>query len=166
MQHVIAGQANTVTYDVVNKTTGSPIITGTVTGYLVALTGDEAGRWWNASGVAYADTASSAGNMTFKGNSLWTLSIVSAAWAAGVVYAFYAVESGSLNVVYNDVFRCPDGSDATGDNQTTIIGHLNDIKDGSDGDFAGSESLHDIKATVIGVNQTDLTTSTTILKSG
>jgi len=106
MQNAKPGQANTVAYDLVNKSTGSPITAGTVTAYLLAMTGDNAGKWWDAAGGAFADAEASAGAMANVARSLWTVSIAAGAWTAGVAYQLYAHESGSLNCVYTEQIVC------------------------------------------------------------
>lgn len=101
MQRFTAATANKLTADMVAKASGDAITTGTVTGYLVANTGTNTGKWWNASGATWAATETSSGAMTFKGGSSWQVSIVADAWTHGVAYTFYATESGSLHVPYS-----------------------------------------------------------------
>jgi len=102
MQQAIPGQANTVRYDVVNKTTTDPITSGVVTAYLRCIDGDNAGKWWDAAGAVWSDTEASAGAMTYKGGSSWSVEIAAAAWLPGVSYDLYAVESGGLNLLYTE----------------------------------------------------------------
>jgi len=103
MQSFSAGQANTVFLDVVTKTTGSPITSGTVNFYLIDKDGDNAGKWFRASDSTWQAAESSAGEAAFKGGAAWELEIESAAWASGVNYELYAKESGDLNVIYTDL---------------------------------------------------------------
>jgi len=102
MQTFIAGQANTVYLDVIAKATGDAITSGTVNFYLIALTGDNAGKWFKASDSSWQAAESSAGAASYKGGAAWSLSIAAAAWDSGVNYIAYAKESGDLNIVYNE----------------------------------------------------------------
>lgn len=97
-----AGTANTVSLDVVAKSDGSPISAGTVNFYLIAVDGDNAGKWFKAADSSWSATEASAGAATYKGGALWQLSIAAAAWINGVTYELYAKESGDLNVVYTE----------------------------------------------------------------
>ena len=102
MQQAIPGQANTVRYDVVNKTTAEAITSGVVTAYLRCSEGAQAGKYWDAAGAVWSDTEASAGAMTYKGGSSWSVEIAAAAWLPGVSYDLYAVESGGLNLLYTE----------------------------------------------------------------
>jgi len=104
-----AAIANKVTLDMVAKATGSAITTGTVTAYLIADSGDNTGKWWNAGAGTWSATEVSAGIMTFKGGSSWQVSIAAGAWEADVKYTAYGTESGSLNIPYSEIV-----SDKTG----------------------------------------------------
>jgi hypothetical protein len=103
MQTFNSGQANTVIADLVAKSDGSAITAGTANFYLVALSGDNAGKWFRASDSSWQAAEASAGAAAFKGSSQWQLSIVAAAWTAGVKYSLYAKESGNLNIPYSDI---------------------------------------------------------------
>jgi hypothetical protein len=102
MQHALPGQANKVRYDVVNKTTTEPIISGTVTAYLRCIDGVNAGKWWDAAGADWSDTEASAGAMAYKGGASWQVEIAAGAWLPGVSYDLYAKESGGLNLIYTE----------------------------------------------------------------
>jgi len=104
MQTFTAGQANTVFLDVVAKASGDAITSGTVNFYLIALTGDNAGKWFRASDSSWQAAESSAGAATYDGGSAWSLSIEATAWISGVDYRLYAIESGSLNIVYDQYY--------------------------------------------------------------
>ena len=109
MQTFTPGQANTVHRDVVNKSTGAPITTGTVTVYLIALSGANAGKWFQTSDDSWSATEAAAGTATHKANGHWTASIDAAAWTAGVRYELYAKESGSLDIPYSEEVACKTG---------------------------------------------------------
>lgn len=102
MQQAIPGQANTVRYDVVNKTTAEPIVLGVVTAYLRCVDGDNAGKWWDAVAEDWSETEASAGVMEYEGGSCWSVAIAAAAWLPGVSYDLYARESGNLNLLYTE----------------------------------------------------------------
>lgn len=98
MQTFTAGQANTITADVVARADGTPIVAGTVTGYLRALSSTNAAKWFRASDSSWQAGESSAGAMSHGADGHWTVSIVAAAWTAGVRYVAYAKESGDLHI--------------------------------------------------------------------
>jgi len=102
MQTYTAATANTVKLDVVAKATGSAITAGTVNFYLIAVDGDNAGKWFRAADSSWQPAEASAGAATYKGGSLWQLSIAAAAWINGVTYNLYAKETGDLNVIYTE----------------------------------------------------------------
>jgi len=102
MQSAKAGQSNVMTVDVLNNTSGAAITTGTVTAYLRALTGDNAGKWFRASDSTWQAAEASAGAMVYKAGSVWDVTIVSAAWITGVTYSLYGKESGDLNIPYSE----------------------------------------------------------------
>jgi len=102
MQQAIPGQANTVRYDVVNKTTAETIVLGVVTAYLRCVDGDNAGKWWDATAEGWSETEASAGVMEYEGGSCWSVAIAAAAWLPGVSYDLYARESGNLNLLYTE----------------------------------------------------------------
>ena len=102
MQTYTAEAANTMSLDVIAKATGAAIVAGTVNFYLIALNGDEAGKWYRAADETWQAAEASAGASTYKGGALWQLEIAAAAWINGVSYSLYAKETGSLNVVYTE----------------------------------------------------------------
>jgi predicted phosphoadenosine phosphosulfate sulfurtransferase len=104
MQIFNAGQNNTVKLDIVAKSSGDPIVSGTVNFYLKAVTGDNAGKYFRASDSSWQEAESSAGVATYDGGSAWSLVIVAAAWESGVDYRLYAKESGNLNIIYDVYF--------------------------------------------------------------
>ena len=80
MQSVIPDQANTVYGNVIARADNSPIITGTVYGYLRCTAGDQAGKYWIASTASWSSTKGSAGTATHVDDGLWSLSIAAGAW--------------------------------------------------------------------------------------
>jgi hypothetical protein len=100
MQTYMVGEDNTMVADIVDSA-GDPIESGTVYGYLKALSGDNAGKWWD--GAAWSAVKVSAGNMSYDDDCQWELSIASDAWpTSGVRYRFSARESGQLNIPYSE----------------------------------------------------------------
>jgi len=102
MQTYTAEAANTMSLDVIAKATGAAITAGTVNFYLIALNGDNSGKWYRAADETWQAAEASAGASTYKGGALWQLEIAAAAWINGVSYSLYAKETGSLNVVYTE----------------------------------------------------------------
>jgi hypothetical protein len=102
MQSFVPGAANTVHADMVARADGTPIIAGTVNVYLIALTGDNAGKWFKTSDDSWSAVEASAGTATHKADAHWTGSIDAAAWIQGVRYLLYAKESGDLHVPYSE----------------------------------------------------------------
>lgn len=102
MQTFIAGTANTLYTDMVAKLDGEPITSGTVTFYLIAVTGSNAGKWFKTSGDSWSAVEAAAGSGTHKADGHWYCSIDSAAWTSGVRYEMYAKESGDLHIPYSE----------------------------------------------------------------
>ena len=102
MQSYTVSIANTVAADMVAKADGTPITTGTVTFYLIAKTGANAGKWFQTSDDSWqvAEAAAGAGSHTSDGH--WTCSIDAAAWLADTRYSLYAKESGDLHIPYSE----------------------------------------------------------------
>lgn len=84
---------------------GSPITAGTVNYYLVALTGDNAGKWFRDSDDSWQAAEAICGAMTHKADGHWTVSVAAAAWIDGVEYMEYAKESGDLHVPVSAMIR-------------------------------------------------------------
>jgi hypothetical protein len=127
MQYYIPNQANTIFYDLVAKLDGSPIIVGIVNFYLLALSGDNIGKWFKSSDNSWQNTEASAGIASYKGGSQWQLEIAEEAWETGVQYSLYGRESGDLHIPYS-IPIVEKAGDATLSNQATILSHLVDIK--------------------------------------
>jgi hypothetical protein len=102
MQNFTAGQANAVHGDMVAKADGAPITAGTINFYLIALEGDNAGKWFKASDDTWSVTEESAGAGTHKADGHWTCIIDAAAWITGVRYELYAKESENLHIPYSE----------------------------------------------------------------
>ena len=100
-----ASQSNTVYHDIVALATGLAITSGTVTFYLIAADGDNAGKWFRASDSSWQAAEASAGAASYKGGVAWSLAIAAAAWISGVRYILYAKESGDLAVVYSEDYE-------------------------------------------------------------
>lgn len=102
MQTFIPGQENTVYMDLIAKASGDAIVSGTVNFYLIAINGNNAGKWFRASDSSWQSSEASAGEATYKGGAAWRLAIAAAAWISGVDYIVYAKESGDLNILYDE----------------------------------------------------------------
>jgi hypothetical protein len=98
MQTFTAGAANRIRYTVINRTTQAPITAGTVNGYLQAMTGDNAGKWFRGSDQTWQSAAAIASVLTHDDDGHWYADILDEAWTAGVRYSSYAKESGDLHV--------------------------------------------------------------------
>ena len=102
MQTFKSGQSNTLYADLVAKADGEPIVAGTVTFYLIAISGANAGKWFKTSDDSWSATEQAAGTGTHKADGHWSCSIDAAAWTTGVVYVLYAKESGDLHIAYSE----------------------------------------------------------------
>lgn len=100
MQSFTAGQSNKLTADLVNRSTGAPITSGTVNGYVKAMSGSDSGKWW--SGTSFTAVEAAAGAMTPDADGHWEMTIAAGAWTTGVRYKFYPKESGDLHVTYSE----------------------------------------------------------------
>ncbi|HUW99883.1 MAG TPA: hypothetical protein VMY35_02810 [Phycisphaerae bacterium] len=108
MKLAIPGQANVLSLPVVKRASGDPITTGTITFYLKALDGANAGKWWKGEDWTWDAEAQSAGagGGGDAADGHWSVSIASAAWTAGVRYLLYAKESGALHIPVGDDVLC------------------------------------------------------------
>ncbi|MFA5436402.1 MAG: hypothetical protein WC372_10240 [Candidatus Neomarinimicrobiota bacterium] len=100
MQSFTVGVSNTLFVDMVARATGTPITSGTVTFYLQALTGVNAGKWFRTSDDTWQETEEAAGVGSHQADGHWTCTVDSAAWISGVRYFLYAKESGNLHIPY------------------------------------------------------------------
>lgn len=98
MQFFTAEQDNTLYADVVARATGIPITTGTVVGYLQAVDGDHAGKWWDSATESWLSIESSAGNMSHVSDGHWKVVVDALAWDTGVRYHWYWKETGDLHI--------------------------------------------------------------------
>lgn len=100
------GVANTLAATMVAKSDGAPITSGTVNFYVKALSGTNAGKWFQGSDSSWqaAEALAAAGTHSARGH--WTAVIAATAWIADVAYRVYADESGGLNVAYGYEVRC------------------------------------------------------------
>lgn len=155
MQSFIAGTANTLTADIVARADGTPITSGTVTFYLMAQTGANAGKWFQTSDDSWQATEQSAGTGTHKSDGHWSCSIDAAAWTTGIRYYFYAKESGNLHIPYGEEIH---EAIATSANQTSILEDLEDIK--GTGFVKDTNSLVNVK----GTTPVNVTVETTVVE--
>jgi len=98
MKLAVVGQANVMSLPVVNRNDGSPITTGPVNFYLIAMDGDNANKWYRGSDQTWQATESVAGSATHYAAGHWYLSFPSAVWVSGVRYLLYAKDAGDLHV--------------------------------------------------------------------
>lgn len=71
-------------------------VAGTVTFHLYALTGDNAGKWWDADNEEWSASEVSAGSGTHVAQGIWTTTIDELAFEHYTRYALYAKEASSL----------------------------------------------------------------------
>ena len=81
----------------VARADGSAITTGTVTHYLKALTGANAGKWWKNDDQTWAESETGTA-MTHQADGRWTVELAASPFEVGVIYEEYAKESGDLHV--------------------------------------------------------------------
>ncbi len=102
MQNFTAAAANTMMLTVIARANHSPIVAGTITFHLIAITGSNAGKWFKTSDDTWSATEQTAATATHKADGHWSASIDAAAWVAGTRYRLYAKESGNLHVPVSD----------------------------------------------------------------
>jgi hypothetical protein len=102
MQTFVPGQANTLTVDMLAKSNGDSIVSGTVNLYLKATSGANSGKWWKASDGTWSATIVSAGVCSHDDDGHWICSVAAGAWISGVRYRINAKESGGLHVSYSE----------------------------------------------------------------
>ena len=92
------GQANTITYDLTDRTSGDPLTAGTVNAYLVADEGVNAGKWFRGSDKTWQAAPAIAAECTHKDDGHWQAVIPTEAWISGVKYMSYAKETTNLHI--------------------------------------------------------------------
>lgn len=98
MINVLPGQANLIALTVLGKANNAPIVTGTVSLYLQAQTGTNAGKWFKGADGTWSAAEAVAGAAAHVLAGQWTASLPAATWTAGVAYIAYMRESGELQV--------------------------------------------------------------------
>lgn len=106
MDIVIPGQSHQLTLDCVARASGAPIIAGTVTFYLKALSGTNAGKWFRASDSTWQAAEAVAGIGTHSSDGHWEVTVSTDAWIEGVRYDLYLKESGNLHIPVKDRVYC------------------------------------------------------------
>lgn len=99
-QTIEAGSTLRRGFTIVRRSNGNPITAGVVNYYLKALTGANAGKWWDTGDGSW-QAAETANAMTHEADGHWTRSPVGDAtspYTAGVQFLEYAKESGDLHV--------------------------------------------------------------------
>lgn len=79
-------------FSLVKKTDGSPIIAGSITYSLKALSGDNIDKWWNDTESTW-DDSEVFNDMTHQANGSWTINLSVCPFVNDVVYHEYAIES-------------------------------------------------------------------------
>lgn len=97
-----AGQDNDMSVDMVTSV-GDAITAGTVSLYLRAKNGDNAGKYFDGGTGTWVDEVLPAvGSATHGVSCEWHGVIPAAAWVAGTRYRLLGAESGGLNVPYSE----------------------------------------------------------------
>lgn len=102
MQFVRAGQDNLVTADLNDG--ADAITSGVVRHYLKAMSGANAGKWWNGSAWAATEVAAGVGTHDARGH--WYCQVDSDAWTVAAVYETYAVHAENEQINYRDQVYC------------------------------------------------------------
>ena len=113
MQFVYPAAANEVNLPIVAKASGDDITSGTINFYLVALSGDNAGKWWKDSDSSWNDTEQIAKVGTHRSKGHWYVSLKAAAWIQDVRYLLYGYESGGLHIAVEESIVAFDPADVT-----------------------------------------------------
>ena len=98
MQIALSGQANVLELPLLNKSTGDPIVSGTVNFYVVDKDGDNANKWYKGSDGLWYATEQIAGVATHRADGSWYASLPSAVWQSGKRYDFYGKETNDYHV--------------------------------------------------------------------
>ncbi len=106
---------------------GNPITTGTVNYYLIALDGDNAGKWltkdgnWSASEAAYGSTGTPS-YADAKGTAgVWEQSVIAAGWIDGVTYREYWMDTlGYVGNAPGETVYCGETGDSAADVVTAL----------------------------------------------
>ena len=122
MQSFVAGVANTVYADMVAKLDGEPIVGGVVNFYLLARTGENAGKWFKTSDDSWSAVEAVAAVGSHVADGHWSASIDLAAWTDNIKYILYAKESGDLHIPYCEAIES-DVADAVWDELISITAH-------------------------------------------
>ena len=106
MQIAFPNQVNRLFMPLALRATGLPVTAGTVNFYLVAITGTNAGKWyedatdsWNAGETVCVEATHLA-----KGH--WYYDVPEVTWTDEVMYLLYANEDGALAVPVDDQIWC------------------------------------------------------------
>lgn len=92
-----AGSTTARAFTLIDKSSGSPIASGTVNLYIKNISGANSGKWWRDSDQTWQ--VSETGNaMTHQADGHWTRTLAASPWNSGDVTLEYAKESGDLHV--------------------------------------------------------------------
>jgi len=102
MQSFIPGQANIITVDLINRSTGEPITAGTVIFYLKSLAGSQTGKWFRGSDNTWQAAEAGVGAASHESRGHWTCEIPASAWIANTRYEVYAVENTDIQIYFRE----------------------------------------------------------------
>ena len=102
MQTFVPDQANSLIVDMVNRDDGSPITFGTITFHLYSESGDNIGKYWDASTGTWEAYETSAGTGTHLADGHWICSIATGAWKSQARYRVYGTPASNDHVPYSE----------------------------------------------------------------
>lgn len=168
-----AGSTTARAFTLIDKSSGSPITSGTVNLYIKNISGSNAGKWWRDSDQTWQATET-ANAMTHQADGHWTRTLASSPWANGDVTLEYAKESGDLHVPVSRLLQVeytPSadssrgsaiGSSALNSVATTLL----DLSNGVETNLTVREGLRLVVAALAGKISGAATTTVTIRNYG
>lgn len=123
-QTINTGSTTLRGFTLIAKTNGDPITSGTVNWYLKALTGANAGKWWQKSDESWS-AGEVANEMEHQADGHWTCDPLGVPTSAspfddGVAFVEYAKESGDLHVPSARLIRAAYTPSADSDNRVDL----------------------------------------------
>jgi hypothetical protein len=168
-----AGSTTARAFTLIDKSSGSPITSGTVNLYIKNISGSNAGKWWRDSDQTWQVTET-ANAMTHQADGHWTRALAASPWTNGDVTLEYAKESGDLHVPVSRLLQVeftPSadssrgsaiGSSALNSVATTLL----DLSNGIETSLTVREGLRLIVAALAGKVSGAATTTVTIRNYG
>jgi len=104
---VSPGVTNTIMHSLVGIADGLPITGGSASGYLMCVTGSNAGKYWDASTNTWEALSTSIA-MSHLAAGEWCSVVDASAWDEGVRYRFWAVEASAtrLDIQHGEDILC------------------------------------------------------------